>query len=86
MNLDPFAKEKEMARQALEEAKAARKLNEDLLFEMREIRKLLEGLRADINLRLPVLPSSSQTTYTPTTYPIPPYSPFFASTQAEDSK
>lgn len=80
MNLDPFAKEKEMARQALEEAKAARKLNEDLLFEVREIRKLLEGLREDINRGIPVVFPSIQPTYTPTTNPILPY---FTSTQAQ---
>lgn len=83
MNLDPFKNEKEMARQALEEAKAARKLNEELLAEMREIRKVLGLLRDDINRGIPILSPSVYPTYTSIPNPI---SLSFTSTQAEDNK
>lgn len=83
MNLDPFKNEREMARQALEEAKAARKLSEEMLAEMRETRKVLEGLREDINRGIPILSPSVYPTYTSIPNPMPPY---FTSTQAEGSK
>ena len=80
MNLDPFKNEREMARQALEEAKAARKLNEELLAEMREIRKVLEFLRDDINRGIPILSPTVYPTYTTIPNPIPPG---FTTTQAQ---
>lgn len=72
MNLDPFKNEREMARQALEEAKVARKLNEEILDELCEIHKLLEGLREDINRGIPILSPTVYPTYTTIPNPIPP--------------